>query len=239
MILLACDTSNSTCCAGVYEDGRELAYEVSFETKTHSETFMPLLHRVMEKSGISHSDLDCYAVCVGPGSFTGIRIGLSAVKGMSAASGIPCVAVSSTEALARSVTNVVHPEERTILVPSFDARNKRVFAAAYNNSDYEIRIEEGAFAATELADRLADTEDIMKSKIIVLGSGADSIREALADKLGINADYAPGAMIMPVGIDAAARASIAKTNGAAIVSAAAVKASYCAVSSAERYRKPV
>ena len=46
MLILACDTSNTTCCAGVYDDGREIAYEVSFEMRTHSETFMPLLHRV-------------------------------------------------------------------------------------------------------------------------------------------------------------------------------------------------
>ncbi|MBQ1894158.1 MAG: tRNA (adenosine(37)-N6)-threonylcarbamoyltransferase complex dimerization subunit type 1 TsaB [Clostridiales bacterium] len=239
MLILACDTSNTTCCAGVYDDGREIAYEVSFEMRTHSETFMPLLHRVMEKAGIRHSDLDAYAICVGPGSFTGIRIGLSAVKGMSAASGVPCIAVSSTEALARSVTNVVHPEERTILVPAFDARNKRVFAGVYSNHDYEVRIEEGAYAADDLADKIALLPDVMKSKLIVLGSGAEAMKDALSGKLGINADYAAGAMIMPVGIDAAARAAVEKTRGTAIQDAAAIKASYCAVSSAERYRKPV
>lgn len=237
MLILACDTSNSTCCAGVYDDGKELAYEMSFEKKTHSETFMPLVHRVMEKSGIKHSELDAYAICVGPGSFTGIRIGLSAVKGMSAASGVPCIAVSSTEALARSVTNVVHPEERTLLLPAFDARNKRVFAAVYDNSGYAVRIKEGAYAASDLADELTDLPDIMKTKIIVLGSGSDAVREALADKLGINADYAPGAMITPSGINAAARAGVDATDGKTIVSAAEIKAAYCAVSSAERYRK--
>ena len=226
MLILACDTSNTTCCAGVYDDGREIAYEVSFEMRTHSETFMPLLHRVMEKAGIRHSDLDAYAICVGPGSFTGIRIGLSAVKGMSAASGVPCLAVSSTE-------------ERTILVPAFDARNKRVFAGVYSNHDYEVRIEEGAYAADDLADKIALLPDVMKSKLIVLGSGAEAMKEALSGKLGINADYAAGAMIMPVGIDAAARAAVEKTRGTAIQDAAAIKASYCAVSSAERYRKPV
>ena len=52
MRLLVCDTSNSNCSAGVFENGKEICYELSFETKTHSETFMPLVHSVMSKAGI-------------------------------------------------------------------------------------------------------------------------------------------------------------------------------------------
>ena len=55
MKLLVCDTSNSNCSAGVFEDGKEICYELSFETKTHSETFMPLVHSVMEKAGVKHA----------------------------------------------------------------------------------------------------------------------------------------------------------------------------------------
>ena len=62
MKLLVCDTSNSNCSAGVFEDGKEICYELSFETKTHSETFMPLVHSVMEKAGVKHEELDGYAV---------------------------------------------------------------------------------------------------------------------------------------------------------------------------------
>ena len=116
MKILVCDTSNQNCSAGVYEDGREIAYELSFETRTHSETFMPLVHRVMEQAKITHKDLDAYAVTVGPGSFTGIRIGLAAVKGMALAAGKPCISVSSTEALARSCENATATSrEETIL----------------------------------------------------------------------------------------------------------------------------
>jgi len=77
MKILACDTSNSTCCAGVYEDGKELSYELSLEMKTHSETFMPLVERVLKNANTNCNDLDATAVTVGPGSFTGIRIGIS------------------------------------------------------------------------------------------------------------------------------------------------------------------
>ena len=81
MLILACDTSDSTCCAGLYRDGEELGYELSMERKTHSETFMPLVARVFEKLSLTYDDIDEIAVTVGPGSFTGIRIGLSAILG--------------------------------------------------------------------------------------------------------------------------------------------------------------
>ena len=187
MRLLVCDTSNSNCSAGIFEDGKEICYELSFETLTHSETFMPLVHRVMEKAGVKHEDLDGYAVTVGPGSFTGIRIGVAAVKGMALAAGKKCIAVSSTEALARSCENAtMTPKNETLIVPAIDARNNRVFACA--------------------------AED---------------------DKAGygLNIYYAPGAAIMPKGVAAAAFA------GKELIDGRDLKASYCAVSQAERLKK--
>ena len=82
MKILVCDTSNQNASAGIYEDGKEIVYELSFEKRTHSETFMPLVHRVMKLAKMSHSELDAYAVVVGPGSFTGLRIGSATAKGL-------------------------------------------------------------------------------------------------------------------------------------------------------------
>ena len=137
MLILSCDTSNSTCCAGVYEDGRELSYELSLEKRTHSETFMPLVERVIKASGKEYKDLDAIAVTTGPGSFTGIRIGLSAVKGLSYALSIPCIPVSSTAALALSVENVIDTAENTVLVPSFDDSILRLKLFCYHSGDLE------------------------------------------------------------------------------------------------------
>ena len=96
MRLLVCDTSNSNCSAGVFEDGKEICYELSFETKTHSETFMPLVHSVMSKAGIRHEDLDGYAVTVGPGSFTGVRSSIAAARAFSLAN--PQMAITGVSA---------------------------------------------------------------------------------------------------------------------------------------------
>ena len=236
MRLLVCDTSNSNCSAGVFENGKEICYELSFETKTHSETFMPLVHSVMSKAGIKHKDLDGYAVTVGPGSFTGIRIGVAAVKGMALAAGKKCIAVSSTEALARSCENAtMTPKNETLIVPAIDARNNRVFAQAAEDDTLRALIPEDAYDADVLASKIATIPEIVygkKRQIIVVGSGASVMKKAFEKaKSGLNIYYAPGAAIMPKGVAAAAFANME------LIDARDLKASYCAVSQAERLKK--
>ena len=236
MKLLVCDTSNSNCSAGVFEDGKEICYELSFETKTHSETFMPLVHSVMAKAGVKHEDLDGYAVTVGPGSFTGIRIGVAAVKGMALAAGKKCIAVSSTEALARSCENAtMTPKNETLIVPTIDARNNRVFAQAAEDDTLKALIPEDGYDADALAEKISKIPEVIYGKrrqILVVGSGATVMKKAFEKAgYGLNIYYAPGAAIMPKGVAAAAFA------GKELIDARDLKASYCAVSQAERLKK--
>ena len=230
MLILACDTSNSTCCAGLYDGGKELEYEISFENRTHSETFMPLVERVLDKGGKAYSDLDALAVTTGPGSFTGIRIGVSAVKGMSLALQIPCIPVSATQALAASVETESSLPEETIIVPCFDARNSRVFGSVVAHDNLDVLVQEDAYSNVNLAAELLEIPDIKNKKIYVIGNGAEVMREVL-EPMNIKAEYAPGAVILPRGIAACALKS------KQLISGAEISPSYCAVSSAERLRK--
>lgn len=231
MKILVCDTSNSTCCAGVYDDGREVAYKLSLEKKTHSETFMPLVHEVMEQAGITHAELDAYAVTVGPGSFTGVRIGLAAVKAMALAAGKGCIPVSSTEALARSVDNVTAArKEDTLIVPAFDARNNRVFAQAMEDDTAKTLVAENAYDADDLVKKILQIPELIygaRSQILVVGDGADTMKAAF-ERAGahVNVYYARGAAILPKGIAAAAYAK----GEAGIISGRDIEASYCAAS---------
>jgi tRNA threonylcarbamoyladenosine biosynthesis protein TsaB len=231
MKILVCDTSNSTCCAGVYEDGREVAYKLSLEKKTHSETFMPLVHEVMEQAGITHAELDAYAVTVGPGSFTGVRIGLAAVKAMALAAGKGCIPVSSTEALARSVDNVTAArKEDTLIVPAFDARNNRVFAQAMEDDTAKTLVAENAYDADDLVKKILQIPELIygaRTQILVVGDGADTMKAAF-ERAGahVNVYYARGAAILPKGIAAAAYAK----GEAGIISGRDIEASYCAAS---------
>ena len=236
MRLLVCDTSNSNCSAGVFEDGREICYELSFETLTHSETFMPLVHRVMTKAGMKHEELDGYAVTVGPGSFTGIRIGIAAVKGMALAAGKKCIAVSSTEALARSCENAtMTPKSETLIVPAIDARNNRVFAMAAEDDTLRPLLPENAYDADQLVALIEKIPEIIygrRRQIIVVGSGATVMKRAFEKaRSKLNIYYAPGAAIMPKGVALSAFA------GGELIDAIDLKAAYCAVSQAERLKK--
>ena len=236
MRLLVCDTSNTNCSAGVFEDGKEICYELSFEKLTHSETFMPLVHRVMTKAKMKHEDLDGYAVTAGPGSFTGIRIGLSAVKGMALASDKKCIAISSTEALARSCENAtMTPKSETLIVPAIDARNNRVFAQVAEDDTLKPLLPEDAYDADDLVKRIEKIPEIIygaRRQIIVVGSGATVMKKAFEKaESKLNIYYAPGAAIMPKGVALAAFAN------PELIDARDLKASYCAVSQAERLKK--
>ena len=230
MKILACDTSNSTCCAGVFDDRKPLAFELSMDQKTHSETFMPLVARVMEQAGIGFDDLDCFAVTTGPGSFTGIRIGLSAVKGMALASGKKVIPVSSTLALSMSCEITDDEGRNTYYVSCFDARNNRVFARITNARTHATVIEEDAYDAGKLTLRFKTMLGSIKPRIIVIGSGAETMRKSFWDE-GITAEYAPGAVILPAGVASAALLDPDMMDGGD------VRATYCAVSQAERFHK--
>ena len=226
MRVLCCDTSNRTCCAGIYDDGKELSYELSLEKRTHSETFMPLVMRVFRECGLNPVDMDALEVTTGPGSFTGIRIGLSAVKGMALATGLNVIPVSSLKALALSVENVAAKPSDTIIVPCFDARNDRVFASAIDDATGENLVEDNAYFNEDFIELLKAVPGASDKQILVVGDGAETIRKALFFTHRV--EYAPGAVILPKGIMKA-------SSGIEAVNGAAVKASYCAVSRAERY----
>lgn len=125
MKILAIDTTVRVATAALVENGRVIA-ESSLFTDTHSTTLLPMIKSILELTGESIRDIDLLAVSEGPGSFTGIRIGVSTIKGLAFADNIPCVGVSSLEALAMNFTGL-----RGLIVPVINARNRMVYSAAF------------------------------------------------------------------------------------------------------------
>ncbi len=141
--VLACDTSNAACSCCYVKGGETVAMSFLSVGLKHSETFMPMVHELVERAGLRYEDTDLFACVVGPGSFTGIRIGVGAVQAMAFAAGKPAVPVSSLKALAYPLLD----HKNTLIVPMIDARNARVFAAAYYNGVGVVP--EGARSAEE------------------------------------------------------------------------------------------
>ena len=123
MLILAVDTSAAPCCAAVYDTEKQLvAAETVINNKlTHSVTLMPVIRDLLKNADIKPDDIDLFAVSVGPGSFTGLRIGISAVKGMAYAAKKPCAAVTTSEGMAYNFIGEDAANERMILRKTFSA----------------------------------------------------------------------------------------------------------------------
>ena len=128
MRILAIDTSGRLASCSLYEDGREVASCTRDSQMDHSRTILPLCEEMVRAQGLTFKDIDAYAAAVGPGSFTGIRIGVALAKGMAFPKGIPTVGVLSTEALAWPYRS--YPGEVAAVL---DARRNRVFCGIYQN----------------------------------------------------------------------------------------------------------
>ena len=133
MKVLALDSTAKSGSAAVLDGERALAVFTTDSGNTHSESLLPMAEAVMEKSRVPLDAIDLFAVTAGPGSFTGVRIGVSVVKGLAFGRGKPCVGVSTLEALAEGLSPL-----GGILCPVMDARRNQVYNAIFRVSGGEL-----------------------------------------------------------------------------------------------------
>lgn len=171
---LAVDTSSKICAVAILEDNNKID-EISLDNgKTHSENLMPILKKVLERNNLKLSDFNLISVSVGPGSFTGIRIGIASIKPLAEVYNLPVASVTSLESLARNVENV---ESDTTIISLIDARNNQVYAGVFDN-DYNLKEEEIA----------EDIEVVLKKaekfrKIVFVGDGAVLHKDLISERL--------------------------------------------------------
>lgn len=162
MILGIDSSAISAGCALMDSDGRIIAEQFLNTKHTHSQTLLPMVESMLKCAGVKVSDLDAAAVTVGPGSFTGLRIGVSTVKGMCYGAGKKCVGISSLEAIAYNFTGT----DGTI-VCCMDARCGQVYNAIFRS--------EGGIITRQCADRAVRLEELaqelsgMSGRIILAG----------------------------------------------------------------------
>lgn len=175
MKILVADTSSCVCSVGIFEDDKLIGKNEIDNGRTHSENFMPLVKKTFEDANLKLDDMDYLAVVVGPGSFTGIRIGVSACKAMAEIKNIKVVPIISLDLLA---TNAF--KNSSVICSMIDARNNQVYCGIY---DLEInKIEE------YVADDIECVLNILKKydDISFVGDGAvlheQMIKDFLMDK---------------------------------------------------------
>ncbi len=178
MTLLAIDSTGPSLSVAIACEGK-IVYECFQRTgHTHSERLMPMIDAALQAQGTEPSQLDALAVTVGPGSFTGVRIGVETAKALCHALEKPCVPVNALEAIARGAGGF-----EGVICPMQDARAGQVYAAAY--WDGEKILPDGAMKLDEFLEALPD-----EAACCFLGDGAQAHREAIAQAMGERAVFA-------------------------------------------------
>ena len=166
MKILAVDTSATSASVCVAQENKIIG-EFSINTAlTHSQTLIPMIEQLAEKTGVTLENIDAIAVNAGPGSFTGVRIGVAAVKGIAFSRNIPCVSVSTLESMAYNML-----DNDCIVCSVMDARCSQVYNSLFRVKDGKVTrlIEDRALSLTDLKLDLQKYND----KIILVGDGAE------------------------------------------------------------------
>lgn len=169
MKVLALDCSAKSVSAAIAENGKLIAEGFLNIKLTHSETLMPIIEQILSNARLTLSDIDAFAVTAGPGSFTGIRIGISAVKGMAFADKKPIFAFSTLEAMTLSLEN--SNMFSGILCGLMDARRNQFYNALFKLENGEITrlTEDRTIEAEQLKKELKE----FNSPVILMGDGAE------------------------------------------------------------------
>ncbi len=184
MMILGLDTSGPACSVALLKDGALIQECVMNTALTHSETLMPAVERALEGANARVSDLDAIAVIAGPGSFTGVRIGVCAGRALAHAGNLPVCRINALEALAAGA-----PNARGVVAPILDARRMQVYSAAFY-VDAEGRnqriLADDARKLTDFLEMLPKDEEIYFT-----GDGVAVHEKAIREILGARAHFAP------------------------------------------------
>jgi len=181
MRILAVDTATKSCSIAIM-DGETLLAEVNLVSReTHSKHLMGMVKQVLDLSGCLLSDIDGFAVTSGPGSFTGLRIGISAIKGLAMASGKLMVGVSVLDALAFQL-----PLISSLICPTLDARKGEVYFALYRSCEGRLKkeTEEQVLTPQEAISKINEP-------CLFFGEGAKTYQKIIEEEKGDLAHFLP------------------------------------------------
>lgn len=203
MKILAIDTSSKVCSVAITEDTRKIIELHNNDEKTHSVKLMPMIDEVFHSSGLTLNDMDLLACSLGPGSFTGVRIGISTIKAFTDVTSTPVVGVSSLEGLVYNMIDKNTPSAQlssTLFCSMIDAKNNNVYCGLYryyNNCLNQITdlIAENIDTVIAKINTIIHTFDNQFSQIVFVGDGTIVYRNLLEEEFissNINTNFAQG-----------------------------------------------
>lgn len=177
--ILNIETATPLCSVALAIDGLLIAQRETQEEKSHAARLTVYIEEILKEQGMQIKDLHAIAVGKGPGSYTGLRIGVSTAKGLCYGAGIPLIAVGTLRIMVNRAKEICREraiplDENTLLCPMIDARRMEVFSCLYHVSG-----EEKEPISAKIIDAATYTRYLQTSKIYFFGSGMDKCREIL------------------------------------------------------------
>jgi tRNA threonylcarbamoyladenosine biosynthesis protein TsaB len=199
MLLLSLDTSTAACSVALHQNGTLLGGYELFTERTSAAMLTTLIDDVVKQAGFELNQIDAIAVAKGPGSYTGLRIGVSTAKGLCFALDKPMLAVNTLAAMAAQI-QAFYPVDY-VLCPMIDARRMEVYCAFYGIDGQEIRA-----TSAEIIDEESFSEQLAQGPVVFFGDGAAKCRSTLGsnsnaiflDKLIVPSARTIGALATPL-----------------------------------------
>ena len=188
-LILNIETATKNCSVSLSEGSKILSVlEENTGGYSHAEKLHPFIDEVLKNSNKTFADLDAVAVSMGPGSYTGLRIGVSAAKGICYANDLPLIALSTLESMANSRKGAA-----PYLVPMLDARRMEVYSSIFSDNMELVRSTEA-----EIIDEKSFSDLLATSKVLFFGDGAEKCKEIITSKNAVFLDNIfPSAKDMP------------------------------------------
>lgn len=180
-LILCIETTSAVCSAALISDHVILMERSAADPNVHSSQLTLFIETVMHDAGISLNELDAVAVSMGPGSYTGLRIGVAAAKGLCYALDKPLIAISTMKAMAWGMKEMIRAgisepgEARYLFCPLIDARRMEVYSGLFDDSLNETRE-----VRAEIIDQHSFSDDLARSKVFFGGSGAEKCKPVLS-----------------------------------------------------------
>ncbi|MDG5799314.1 tRNA (adenosine(37)-N6)-threonylcarbamoyltransferase complex dimerization subunit type 1 TsaB [Marinilabiliaceae bacterium ANBcel2] len=175
-LILCIETSTTVCSVAIAKESNCIAFNRSDTGNAHSVVLTPLIEKTLKEASIDPSMLSAVAVSDGPGSYTGLRIGVSVTKGLCYSLNIPAITISSLKIIAANALNKIDPKDKDALIcPLMDARRMEVYSALYS-----INLKEVKKIKAEIIDEKSYSHT--NNKIYFAGNGVDKCREVIQSR---------------------------------------------------------
>ena len=167
--ILNIETATHICSVALSNNGETIDLEESFEDKTHAELLTVFIEKILERNSLSTKDLSAIAVSEGPGSYTGLRIGLSVAKGLCYGLDIPLIFIPTLEAMANGANKSI--DDNYLLCPMIDARRMEVYTALYNS-----KLKKEVDIHAKIIDSDSFKNNLENNRIVFFGTGSDKCK---------------------------------------------------------------